>query len=670
MYECKMGFEGDEAAGKANVRSALEEASLQMLSDLRSRCEELDDALAMLDSTKKEIEGQINQCFQTILRTLEERKLVLFYDLESSLQKRRHIIEELMKNMEERSQKLTITTELIKQYHIHEKGLFNGERVEKYEETNHEIGRRNAEEQLRSLLAIPVPIHPSTSDILSYFPIDLDKLLSLVKNFGAIGMTSVDSDQTSIVEAKSGGSHVMRCVVNEVYFQKVLAVDSRGRNVSAVNPKEFSVSLTHRPVHMNEVSVIDPESKAESTALDSSVLIRLKLANPGFYELNVKVLGEHIRNSPYRVHCLPKMGPSAKEWKAVFNELSEHVELRRGHLQYIKRSSSELHLPRLPPPPQALADALSWNKNGMIFAIGARGRGVSEFACPLGAMFTRDTKLVIVDSNNANVQVFTSSGAFLLRFGEFGSEVGQMVRPTSVAETINSNYLISDFDLHCIHVFQPSGNYMSRFGQRNLAGPYDIAVDSKGKIFVADLKACTVCYFKPTGRFLGHFGARGAADNQFAGPTGIAIDSTNRVYVVDSPVHSVKVFDNDGEFLFKFGVNGYEPGCLHLPTRLVFDPHDLLLISDTGNNRVQVFDKEGQYLWMFTSSLDALNDPRDIAILSNDGLIAVVDTGNYCIKAFNLQNRADSNAAISNENNNATLAQKLIEQNNLIEKVS
>ncbi|KAL5113027.1 Tripartite motif-containing protein 3 [Taenia crassiceps] len=608
MYESKMGFEGDGAAGKENVQSALEQDSLQMLSDLRIRCEELDDALAMLDSTKKEIEGQINQCFQTILRALEERRLVLFCDLESSLQKRRRIIEELMKNMEERSQKLTVTTELIKQYHIHEKGLFNGERVEKYEETNHEIRRRNAEEQLRTLLTIPVP--------------------------------------------------------------KVLAIDSRGRNVDAVNPKEFSVSLTHRPVHMNEVSVIDPESKAESTALDNSVLIRLKLANPGFYELNVKVLGEHIRNSPYRVHCLPKMGSAAKEWKAVFNELSEHIELRRGHLQYIKRSSSELYLPKLPPPPQALADALSWHKNDLIFAIGARGRGVSEFACPQGAMFTRDTKLVIVDSNNANVQVFTSSGAFLLRFGEFGSEAGQMVRPTSVAETINSNYLISDFDLHCIHVFQPSGSYMSRFGQRNLAGPYDIAVDSKGKIFVVDLKACTVCYFKPTGRFLGHFGARGAADNQFTGPTGIAIDSTDRVFVVDSPVHSVKVFENDGEFLFKFGVNGPEPGCLHLPTRLAFDPHDLLLIIDTGNNRVQVFDKEGQYLWLFTSSLDALNDPRDIAILPNNGLIAVVDTGNYCIKAFNLQNRADNYASMSNENNNATLAHKPIGQINLIERVS
>lgn len=71
---------------------------------------------------------------------------------------------------------------------------------------------------------------------------------------------------------------------------------------------------------------------------------------------------------------------------------------------------------------------------------------------------------------------------------------------------------------------------------------------------------------------------------------------------------------------------------------------------------------------MFTSSLDALNDPRDIAILPNDGLIAIVDTGNYCIKAFNLQNRQANNAVTLKECNDATLTQKPIEQNILIEK--
>ncbi|VDD82722.1 unnamed protein product [Mesocestoides corti] len=544
--------------------------------------------------------------------------------------------------MEERSQKITVITEMIKQRHINENRIVNGECEKKYEELNQGTGKQSSEEQLRALVALPIPIHPSVTDILSYFPIALDKLLSLVKNFGAIGLTSVDSDQTTIVDsAAAENSNVMRCFVNEVYFQEVRAVDSQGRDVKTVNPKEFSVSLTHRSLQMNEVTVIVDEKKTVPPSTpENSVLIRLKLANPGFYELNVKVLGEHIRNSPYRIHCLQKPGPVANEWRQTFNELSEHVEMRIGALQYVKQSRSEICLPRVEPPPTALADKMAWNKNGMIFTVGARGRGLSEFSFPQGAMFTRDSKMVVVDSNNANVQVFNCRGALLLRFGQFGSEAGQMIRPSSAAETINSNYLISDYDLHCIHVFQPSGKYMSRFGQRNLAGPNDVAVDSKGKIFVVDLKACTVCYFKPTGRFLGQFGARGAADNQFLTPTGIAIDSTDRIYVVDSSVHAVKVFENDGEFLFKFGVNGCEAGCLHLPTRLAFDANDLLFISDTGNNRVQVFDKEGQYLWMLTTPLDALSEPQGLAILSSEKLIVVVDAGNYRVKAFSLRHRA------------------------------
>ncbi|VDL61295.1 unnamed protein product [Hymenolepis diminuta] len=660
-----MGFDGDAGATQTNMSSNLELDSTKMLLDLRTRCEELEDALYMLDSTRKEIEGQINQCFQTIFRTLEERKAILFSDLETSLQKRRSNIEELMKNIEERSQMLTVTTEMIKQYQISEKGYLNGNHSAKNEEINHEIGRKNAEEQLRSLLSVPIPVHPSITDIMSYFPIDLDKLLSLVKNFGAIGMTSVDSDQTSLIESDSNTAHVMQCVAGEIYFQKVRAVDSQGRDVNTVNSKEFSVSLTNRPVQMNEVTVIDPNSRSENGEPENHLKIRLRLANPGFYELNVKVLGEHIRNSPYRIHCLSKMGPSAKEWQQVFNDLSERIELRRGALQYIKRSKSEIHLPKPRPPPQALADKLAWNKAGMIFAIGARGRGVSEFASPQGAMFTRDSKLVIVDSNNSNAQVFSSYGAFLLRFGTFGSEPGQMVRPTSCAETINSNYLICDFDLHCIHVFQPSGNYMSRFGQRNLAGPIDVAVDSKGKIFVVDIKACTICYFKPTGRFLGHFGARGAADNQFTTPTGITIDSGDRIYVVDSHVHSIKVFDNDGEYLFKFGVNGNEPGCLHLPTRVAFDGTNLLFVSDTGNNRIQVFDMEGQYLWMLTSSLDALNEPKGLAILPSEDLIAVVDTGNYRIKAFSLLHRAENSEPQVKDSASTNFPWKHSDQNDL-----
>ncbi len=397
-----MGFDG--LASDTSSPSGLLQSSSDILSNLRGRCEELDDALFMLDSSKKEIEGQINQCFQTILRCLEERKLGLFSDLETSLKNRRTVIEGLMKDMEERSQKINVSTEALKKHKVTENGTINGERSPKINESSQQ---KASESQLQKLLSLPIPIHPSVTDVVSYFPIDLDKLLSLIKNFGAIGMTSVDSDRTTIDDPTAEDNHhVMRCTVNETICRKVRAVDNQGRDVHTFNPKEFSVSLTQRPVQLNEASIVIEEPKSSSaTTPENTVLLRLKFANPGIYDLNVKVLGEHIRGSPYKVHCIPSPGPFAKEWLSTFNEISIKTEQRWGELQYIKRSQSARFLPKMIPPPTALADKLHWNKNGMVFAIGARGRGISEFSTPEGAMFTRDSKIVIADSGNANVQV-------------------------------------------------------------------------------------------------------------------------------------------------------------------------------------------------------------------------------------------------------------------------
>nr|VZH98152.1 unnamed protein product [Spirometra erinaceieuropaei] len=166
--------------------------------------------------------------------------------------------------------------------------------------------------------------------------------------------------------------------------------------------------------------------------------------------------------------------------------------------------------------------------------------------------------------------------------------------------------------------------------------PSAVSVDSKGRIYVADTKACTVCYFKPTGRYLGQFGSRGTGDNQFSGPVGIAIDSADRIYVTDTPAHCIKVFENGGEFLYKFGSNGLEPGCFHLPIYLCFDSNDLLYVSDSGNSRIQVFDNHGQFLRLLTTPLDLLNEPTGIAVSLAEQMAVVVDSGNFCIKAFQM----------------------------------
>ncbi|VDO02317.1 unnamed protein product [Rodentolepis nana] len=79
----------------------------------------------------------------------------------------------------------------------------------------------------------------------------------------------------------------------------------------------------------------------------------------------------------------------------------------------------------------------------------------------------------------------------------------------------------------------------------------------------------------------------------------------------------------------------------------------------------QVFDIQGQYLWMLTSSLDALTEPKGLAILPSEELIAVVDTGNYRIKAFNLLHRAENTEPQIKESPSTNFSWKHPDQNDL-----
>ena len=80
--------------------------------------------------------------------------------------------------------------------------------------------------------------------------------------------------------------------------------------------------------------------------------------------------------------------------------------------------------------------------------MGARGRGRGEFLNPQGVAVTLKGDLLVTDSNNQNVQMFTrsvisvivmmmttlfrSSGVFIQRWGTRGRFPGQLQRPTGI----------------------------------------------------------------------------------------------------------------------------------------------------------------------------------------------------------------------------------------------
>ncbi|CAH8555677.1 unnamed protein product [Heterobilharzia americana] len=506
--------------------------------------------------------------------------------------------------------------------------------------------------EIEKLIAAPLPLHPSESDTMSFFPTDLDQLLSMVKCVGSLGLTGVDAQNTSLSDSYLDQFvPVRRCQTNEEVKIDILANDRLGRAVANASCKEFSVLLTQRCTSEIEVGVQEKHMSDSSLNLsnnsngngnqENTLQIVYKISQPGLYDLSIKLFGEHIKGSPYSIVADAPIKPSLQEIADTMKEISELPHRKQCKKRSKRRCQSAPVYYKLLDQPTALADLHKMERGDFLYSVGTKGRGSGEFANPAGICVTRENKILVVDSNNALVQVFTLQGQFLTHFGEYGYHPGQLMRPVDVAETINGNYLVSDYDLHCVTVYNTHGQYMSRFGQRYLSGPKGMVVDSRGRIVVVDQKSCMICIFKPTGKFINRFGARGLADNHFGNPMFIAVNSQDEIFVSDHAHHSIKVFDINGLFLYKFGVNGIDPGMIHAPTGIGFDRFDYLYVSDWGNNRIQVFDQSGNYIRMVDSKLESLSGPQGLVLHQLSNKLLVVDPGNYCFKVFNAHSTED-----------------------------
>ncbi len=214
-----------------------------------------------------------------------------------------------------------------------------------------------------------------------------------------------------------------------------------------------------------------------------------------------------------------------------------------------------------------------------------------------------------------------------------------------------------------------------------LLGPYGMAVDSKGLLYVADQKVGAIFVFNTETKdtemirngFEAHFGminglavdddgrifvsdgklgkvlvinAKHQVEDQIkdlVDPVGLAIDKENRLlYVVDTQQDQVLVYDADTlKPIRKIGTAGKKhtlstPGDFALPTNVALDKDGNVYVTDTLNWRVEIFDAEGKFISQFGKHCDAIGcfeRPKGIAV-DGDGHIWVVDTSLNLVQAY------------------------------------
>jgi DNA-binding beta-propeller fold protein YncE len=139
--------------------------------------------------------------------------------------------------------------------------------------------------------------------------------------------------------------------------------------------------------------------------------------------------------------------------------------------------------------------------------------------------------------------------------------------------------------------FSPEGKVLMTLGKPGVRGdaldlfnqPSDVVTAPNGDIFVADGHGPSgptnnrIVKFDKNGKFLKTWGKRGTAPGEFDGPHAIAMDSKGRLFVADRGNNRLQIFDQDGKFLDEWKQWSRISG-------LYIDKNDILYAADSESN--------------------------------------------------------------------------------------
>jgi tripartite motif-containing protein 2/3 len=559
---------------------------------IRNTIDQVNKVKESLSQNLNETQTKIEECFSHVIQSLNERRAKMLEEAAAVSKQKQKVLQK---------QRDALEGKLARMLSCYEFTLYT---LEHGNDSEILLLHKQLAETMDELSSLDVNFTPEENDYLNFAEGDLLKLKHKLSKSGCIVSNSGVAHQTIAT-----GEGLKQCVIAKVSVVTVTTKNHHGDLVTSGNA-QFETYLQT----VSGRRVIPEVCDNQNGTYELGYLVN----EPGNYVFIIKLYGHHIKGSPFKVRALSVASDPDKS-SAKSSPIKSAVRQRA-----VRRPLSA-----------NFSDQRKSNpvEDDLIFKVGTKGRNKAEFANPQGLCTTPNGRILIADSNNQTVQVFTNSGDFKLKFGVRGRQPGQLQRPTGVALTLHSNFLVSDYENKWISIHGPDGRYLNRIGVGKLLAPKGIAVDTNGHVIVVDNKACAVFVFQSNGKLLLRFGSRGNGENQFAGPHFVAINGRNDIIVSDFHNHCVKVFDANGAFLFAFWSQGEGNGQFNAPTGVAVDANGNIIVADWGNSRIQVFDGAGSFLSFVNTEGDPLYGPQDLAI-TTDGHIVVADSGNHCFKVY------------------------------------
>lgn len=217
----------------------------------------------------------------------------------------------------------------------------------------------------------------------------------------------------------------------------------------------------------------------------------------------------------------------------------------------------------------------------------------------------------------------------------------QLLTPYGLAVDSKGRVYVADHKVGAVFIFDTESKQVELIKHgvhARFALITGLAIDDSDRLFVSDSEARHVLVFNPQHKLEGSISAG------MSSPAGIAVDNENRfLYVCDTDLDQVLVYDADPPYkaLRAIGKGGKKhtlttPGDFSFPTNVAVDADGNVYVSDTFNDRVEIFDADGNFVREFGKAGDGpgyFARPKGIAV-DSDHHVWVADSVTDRVQVF------------------------------------